>query len=394
MKKILFRILCLVCLSTNFTVFAQESPQDTLPLPPSAVADNYKKFIPNFSPLSPNAASFQKYGDYQVNLASGVPDISIPLYTVQEGGLSNSITLRCHASGHTMSEFASWVGWGMNLDFGPSLNRSIMGGMADDNPSNGSYLKNPILDRDLCGSATDYTFATSVNNATADVDPDLFTLSGAANGKFMLRHGGLKPFLIPWQAVDIGYQTAINGVIQSFQVKNTEGVIYNFGISTDGNGTTETQRVYPDGASSGATDVGIVSWHVAKISAPNNADVIKFQYQNGGTVQQTSQSWSASMAFDASNNPVSQSVKPIPSRQVKEVDENNIYKIVFTNGEVEFVQSNNTSEIRLDQPESRYLKQINVYNYEAGVKNFAQKNCFQLQLFQRQNQCQWSFEIG
>jgi hypothetical protein len=120
-------------------------------------------YAPNFSPLTPNAASFQKHEDYQVNLATGVPDINIPLYTIQEGILNNPIMLRYHAGGHTMSEFASWVGWGFNLDYGGgSLNRSIIG-MADDINSTGSYLNNAIINRNLCDNSTDYTFCSVVN---------------------------------------------------------------------------------------------------------------------------------------------------------------------------------------------------------------------------------------
>ena len=34
---------------------------------------------------APNAAALGKYGDYSVGNFTGVPDISIPIYTVQEG---------------------------------------------------------------------------------------------------------------------------------------------------------------------------------------------------------------------------------------------------------------------------------------------------------------------
>ncbi|WP_435357863.1 hypothetical protein [Emticicia sp. SJ17W-69] len=39
-----------------------------------------KKFIPQYAPLSPNALSSQKFGDYQMNLDTDMPNIPITLF--------------------------------------------------------------------------------------------------------------------------------------------------------------------------------------------------------------------------------------------------------------------------------------------------------------------------
>src|ERR1700733_13867749 len=65
----------------------------------SAQQPNNQYFIPLDMPKSPNSTQFAKYGDYPVNLYSGLPEISIPLYTVESGGLSVPVTLSYHASG-------------------------------------------------------------------------------------------------------------------------------------------------------------------------------------------------------------------------------------------------------------------------------------------------------
>ena len=44
--------------------------------------NNYAKDV---TMPAPNAAALGKYGDYSVGNFTGVPDISIPIYTVQEG---------------------------------------------------------------------------------------------------------------------------------------------------------------------------------------------------------------------------------------------------------------------------------------------------------------------
>jgi len=50
-------------------------------------------------PPTPNAAAFGKYSDIPVSLHTGVPNISIPIYTIQEGPLSLPISLSYHSSG-------------------------------------------------------------------------------------------------------------------------------------------------------------------------------------------------------------------------------------------------------------------------------------------------------
>jgi len=59
-------------------------------------------FVPSLYPKSPNVASFTKYGDYQVNLFTGIPNISIPLYTIEAGDLNVPITLSYHPTGNKL----------------------------------------------------------------------------------------------------------------------------------------------------------------------------------------------------------------------------------------------------------------------------------------------------
>ena len=77
---------------------------------------------------SPNAAALGKYGDIPVNNHTGVPSISVPIYTVEEGSLKLPITINYHASGHRVSEIASWVGLGWSLSAGGMISRSVIGG--------------------------------------------------------------------------------------------------------------------------------------------------------------------------------------------------------------------------------------------------------------------------
>lgn len=78
--------------------------------------------------VSPTAASLGKYADIPVNNHTGIPEISIPLYTVKEGNLSLPISLSYHGGGVPVMEPASWVGTGWALNAGGVITRQVMGG--------------------------------------------------------------------------------------------------------------------------------------------------------------------------------------------------------------------------------------------------------------------------
>src|SRR5690348_14728300 len=74
--------------------------------------------IGRVSIASPNAASLGKYGDIPVSYHTGLPQISIPIYTIESGSLKLPISLSYHASGLKVQEQASWVGAGWALNAG------------------------------------------------------------------------------------------------------------------------------------------------------------------------------------------------------------------------------------------------------------------------------------
>lgn len=76
---------------------------------------------------SPTAASLGKYADIPVNNHTGIPGISIPIYTVKEGSLELPVSLSYHAGGLKVMETASWVGAGWSLNAGGVITRTVRG---------------------------------------------------------------------------------------------------------------------------------------------------------------------------------------------------------------------------------------------------------------------------
>src|SRR5688572_23420804 len=81
--------------------------------------------VPNI--MSPDAASLGKYGSYNVNYYTGVPDITIPLHNINESGIDVSLSLSYDASGFIPNKNAGIVGHNWNLIAGGAITRIVNG---------------------------------------------------------------------------------------------------------------------------------------------------------------------------------------------------------------------------------------------------------------------------
>jgi len=95
------------------------------------------------TPPSPNVQAFQKYGDIPVSPYTGVPNISIPLYTVKFRDISVPISISYHASGIKVAEEAGQIGLGWALNAGGVISRTVIG--ADDFFGNNYFYADPNL---------------------------------------------------------------------------------------------------------------------------------------------------------------------------------------------------------------------------------------------------------
>lgn len=333
------------------------------------------KYLPNYTPLSPNAAGIQKFQDYQVNLSSGSPSISFTLFNATSGNLNLPITLHYNSfNGHTLTDLASWVGWGWSLDLGINMSRNIRGA-ADDYPNSTNYLNTTrSFDWDVCDNVIDYSNAPFANEGTYDLEPDIYSYAiGSASGKFNLKKSSLEPFLIPYQPVKIEHDYVSGSRITQWKITGPDGVTYVFGKDKYGNVINDWQ--YSDDVGQLYSNSGTTTWHATQILSPNTDDRIEIEYYPEEVprkeINLNSYSWSAT---EVSIGPgMSQFINPVSNMQRRFNTQRYIKKITFDNGYLEFIVSDN-AEIRLDQPESKILKQINVYNFENGqpvlIKSF------------------------
>ena len=197
--------------------------------------------LPNVVPPTPEAAALAKFTEIPVSLSTGLPNISVPIYTVQEGGVSIPISLSYHARGVQLSQIASRTGTGWSLSYGGSISRQIRG-KADDTSTPNGYFAN----------ASDFTNYSSNVATRAAVDikeqgtdgydfyPDQFNFNaGATSGKFVLDYTNGNPVIQSFADVIITYtrENGTSGRIDAFVVTDARGIKYYYGKSKTGQRT-------------------------------------------------------------------------------------------------------------------------------------------------------------
>ena len=211
----------------------------------ASIVNGQAPTLVNIVKPSPSVQAMQKYGDVPVSNYTGIPEISIPIYTVQFRDIILPISLSYHAGGIKVAEEATEVGLGWVMNAGGSVSRNIIG---DDDFNGTSYLTNSLPDLDsgmapqnkvqqgciLALINQKYPTLPTLYNDTlttvlgggsqTDWQPDqfYFNIPGKA-GKFILRHNG-QILLQNQEKVDISY--TVGGL--SWQIKDLKGNIYDF----------------------------------------------------------------------------------------------------------------------------------------------------------------------
>ena len=106
-------------LVTSFDSVHADSTQD--------LRNFYNSYLPDFQKLTPEASALGQYGKYDDSGYSGVPNISVPLFSIGSGSFSMSAELCYDASGIKVDQQATYVGLGWNLIMGGSISQIVCG---------------------------------------------------------------------------------------------------------------------------------------------------------------------------------------------------------------------------------------------------------------------------
>jgi hypothetical protein len=216
-----------------------------------------QSLVPNVIPQAPETAALGKYGVYQVNHFTGVPEISIPLYEVTAGEISVPITLQYHASGIKVNERSSRVGLGWSIAAGGRITRKIMG-LEDEHYA--GYLRKPMLSSIDPYDLEDLMYVNEINRGVYDTEPDIYSYSFPGNsGNFFFDiNKGYRIVKIPYSPVKI-----LKPGILTFEIYDEKGNFFDF------KGASET-----DNTVRGIT----TAWLLNQIISSNKADTIKFKF--------------------------------------------------------------------------------------------------------------------
>lgn len=98
-----------------------------------ANGEKYDYTAKNFSllPPAPTVQHFFDFKDYPVNNFTGIPTISLPLYTIKHGGIEIPITLSYHGGGIRTNQKSGNAGLGWTISCGAEIAHNVCGAPDD-----------------------------------------------------------------------------------------------------------------------------------------------------------------------------------------------------------------------------------------------------------------------
>jgi hypothetical protein len=217
---------------------------------------------------SPEATALGKYGDNPVSLFSGVPDISIPIYTFKAGDISVPIKLSYNAGGIRVDDIATNVGLGWTLNAGGIITRTQHGG-ADG--TNNMQFPGPNFDPHT--NAADYQTGRILVDEGKDLERDAYYYNFlSSSGKFMVNHSGKACFFPANPNIKVSMDENGPPII----ITDDNGFKYFFTLLE----TTKNTPVCSVGipGANEYPDETITAYYLTKIISPNNNQV-DFEYE-------------------------------------------------------------------------------------------------------------------
>jgi YD repeat-containing protein len=220
-------------------------------------------------PPNPTAAAFARYGEYPVSLSTGVPQIDIPIYTIEMNGFKLPISISYHASGNKVSDVATPVGLGWVLNAGGIISRSTCG-KADLSKghtmtvTSAAQVTEYMSNNTLSLTIWDQMISGTESSYDSQSDRYSYNFNGKA-GIFRedIQNDTLKT--IPYSPIKIKIIST-----GGYKITDTDGMEYYF------------QDEEKSNVSSPATSsLFTTSWYMSKIKNPNTNDSIRFIYKSG-----------------------------------------------------------------------------------------------------------------
>jgi hypothetical protein len=229
-------------------------------------------------PPSPTVASLMKFVEVPVNLYSGLPDISIPIFEAKSRELSVPITLSYHASGIRVDDVCGWVGTNWALNAGGVISRNIYG-KADETQGIG-YIQvyNKILKNIDPANPLTFDQTRRIGQGYWDAEPDQFSFNcGTISGRFAIDPVTQTACTFPFLPIRI----TTNSGLSAWEITGEDGTRYVFGRSSDYRQATESIENESSCAEVSSVDFKAnTSWFLLEMISATAGDTVRFFYED------------------------------------------------------------------------------------------------------------------
>jgi len=341
-------------------------------------------------PSSPSAGSLSKYFEVPVNMANGIPNIQIPIYTIESGNIKLPISLSYHAGGIKIDDDANWTGMCWSLNCENSITKRVNGfddlyteDMGSNNAPQFNYINpnypayflltglNSITDivnqRWNRGQDTINAFWGRIASGFADGEADEYIFStpnGSITAYYDQNSGSYvcnKPgWLVYFSGANYGwYLTDKNGLTYSFEaLENALNPIWNKP------NYSPTQQYLPS------------SWKLTKIYDPISDKKITFSYEHyfQNRIYKGYSGYRDYTKYPYGNIFYGQA--DFGDDIIREGDELALTKITFENGCIDFIKDTgrkdglipSLKEIRVSNSDNELLQKFSFsYFYPKGL---------------------------
>lgn len=322
--------------------------------------------LPQPIPPSPTASSLGKYGEIPVGKYTGVADVSIPIWEIENGDIKIPISLSYHASGVKIEDIASWVGLGWSLNAGGVITRSVMGKPDENGYQNmniPNVLVNPQPSPAYCDTWTAalYLYLVGGKSYGFDSEPDTYYFNfNGISGRFVFDQNGV-PYTIPYQNIKIE-RTGLT----DWKITTPDGMVYKFGGAyiERSDVYNVSYSYYGESANKNKTLSNSSmpsSWYLYEINSPNGRTVT-FEYSNED--YETVSGISQQVLFNTTSTSTT-TFTPSNSGTITRFYAKKLSQINFGNGSVKFIASSQKrKDLSLNglDPNAYALEKIAVYD--------------------------------
>lgn len=266
-----------------FTSVSAQNLPDTLKKSSSRAITSYVEQVPDIIYPTPTSMALTKFVGYPVSHATGLIDISLPLYDMKLKHLNIPFRLQYHSSGIRLNDFPGIIGYGWSFSPGFKISRMIMGKPDDRYPVSYTSSDSSMPIQDIIKIAVPNNPGTQ-RPEEVDGQYDIFSLFlPQVSASFILLYQNNKYTVKmiteqPLKIVPLIDKTGNYMELYGFEVTDERGVKYYLGEASHYYLSDDNAYGYLEKPSNGSYSRIASGWMLRKIVQPNN-DEINFNYK-------------------------------------------------------------------------------------------------------------------